>query len=395
MIAKNKVSYIGPKALFDPYFIPPKILFRKDEETSLLSILQDSLEDRFSLNVLFQGNQGIGKKVIINKVVQNILYDKNFIDSMKLTIDCREKTTEELLLSIIMAFDKKTQINLDLNLLLNSKLSSLWGYIKFLFKKSETQKILIFTNAEHLEKTFFKKLLTFSKEVKLNLISTVNKRLRHSSLDLLPEFDYKKNLKLYDYNQLFSILSQRVKLSFSHEIYKEFIDYLTDLIFEYYIPSPGKGIDILRDMYPILKKQSMLYNSEITELCHSHFDHFQTSDDFSLFNYVSEENPLTIIFLDNLADIFLNNPSQYYLSFESLKELYNLSCELLQYKKDENECINMIKVLESLGILIHSNKTKVKNLIRTNSTLTQANFFLGINPSKIKAMVDAVFGKIA
>ncbi|TXT59352.1 MAG: Cell division control protein 6 [Promethearchaeota archaeon] len=394
MIAKNKTNHIGPKALFDPYFIPPKILFRKNEQNSLLSILKDSLEDRFSLNILFQGNQGIGKKVIINKVVQEIIYDKDFMNSIKLSIDCREKTTEELMLSIIMAMEKNTNINLDLNLLLSSKLSSLWGFIKFLFKKSKNQTLLIFTNAEHLEKNFFKKLLTFSKEVKLDLISTVNNRLRNSALDLLPEFDYKKKLKLYNYHQLFSILEQRVHLTFSHEIYDDFIDYLTDLIFEYYIPSPGKGIDILRDLYPLLKTQSMLNNVDMTELSHTHFDHFQRSDDFSLFNYISEENVLTIIFLDGLAAYFLNNPSKYYISFENLRELYDLSVESLEYQKNEDEYISMIKILESLGILIRSNKSKRLNLINQRRSYFDANFFLGINPSRIKAMIDAVFGKI-
>jgi hypothetical protein len=293
-----------------------------------------------------------------------------------------------------MAMEKNTNINLDLNLLLSSKLSSLWGFIKFLFKKSKNQTLLIFTNAEHLEKNFFKKLLTFSKEVKLDLISTVNNRLRNSALDLLPEFDYKKKLKLYNYHQLFSILEQRVHLTFSHEIYDDFIDYLTDLIFEYYIPSPGKGIDILRDLYPILKTQSMLNNVDMTELSHTHFDHFQRSDDFSLFNYISEENVLTIIFLDGLAAYFLNNPSKYYISFEDLRELYDLSVESLEYQKNEDEYISMIKILESLGILIRSNKSKRLNLINQRRSYFNANFFLGINPSRIKAMIDAVFGKI-
>ncbi|MCK4780025.1 MAG: hypothetical protein KAT57_07555, partial [Candidatus Lokiarchaeota archaeon] len=64
MIAKSNLNnnYIGTKALFDPNFIPPRLLYRKKEEDSLFSILNDSISDEFCLNILYQGINGIGKK---------------------------------------------------------------------------------------------------------------------------------------------------------------------------------------------------------------------------------------------------------------------------------------------------------------------------------------------
>jgi len=77
MISKSNIKneYVGPKAIFDPNFIPPKLLFRKKEENSLYSILNDSITDEFPLNILYQGIQGIGKKVIINKVLKDLIID--------------------------------------------------------------------------------------------------------------------------------------------------------------------------------------------------------------------------------------------------------------------------------------------------------------------------------
>jgi len=45
MIIKSNVNknYIGPKALFDPNYVPPRLLYRKKEENSLHSILNDIL----------------------------------------------------------------------------------------------------------------------------------------------------------------------------------------------------------------------------------------------------------------------------------------------------------------------------------------------------------------
>ena len=77
MISKSNIGndYIGPRAIFDPDYVPPKILFRKTEVNTLYSILTDSVNDEFPINILYQGIQGIGKKVIINKVLKDLIRD--------------------------------------------------------------------------------------------------------------------------------------------------------------------------------------------------------------------------------------------------------------------------------------------------------------------------------
>ena len=45
-------NFIGPRALFDQSYIPPQILYRKNEEKALFSILKDSFIDGFCLNIL-------------------------------------------------------------------------------------------------------------------------------------------------------------------------------------------------------------------------------------------------------------------------------------------------------------------------------------------------------
>jgi len=116
MIGKSKSMNfcIGPKAIFDPNYVPPEILYRKKEEVNLYSILKDSVSDEFSLNVLYQGIQGIGKKVIINKVIQDLLKkEENFIDIIKIPIDCKEKSINEIVFSIITDISSITNIKVD------------------------------------------------------------------------------------------------------------------------------------------------------------------------------------------------------------------------------------------------------------------------------------------
>jgi len=43
----DSTGYVGPRAIYDPNFIPPRLLFRKKEVNTLSSILRDSISDKF------------------------------------------------------------------------------------------------------------------------------------------------------------------------------------------------------------------------------------------------------------------------------------------------------------------------------------------------------------
>lgn len=393
--SKNNNEYIGPKAIFDPNYIPPKLLFRKKEENSLYSILKDSLTDNFPLNILYQGIQGIGKKVIINKVVKDLLIDNvNILPFQKVIIDCKEKNLEELIFSLLTELNKLPNLNFNLNSFLNSNISQLWNIFKLAIKKIDQNLFLIFNNIENIKPDFFKKLLYFGKEMNITIISTVNKILRSSTLDYLSEFDIKRKLNYFTYKELDLILQTRTSLTFLHEIDKELIHFITDLIFEHYVPVPGKGIHILREIYPFLKNQNTIEHFKILDICQNQFDSFQISDEFNMLNYISEEDLLTIIFLDNLSNNF-SKKSHFYIDLKHLQELFDISCESLEYEKDLNEFKNIIQKILRIGILTPSKKDLDNNFkFLSEDPLTYDCFFMTINPIQLKAMVDAVFGNL-
>ena len=284
-------QFVGPKAIFDSNFIPPRILFRKKEVKSLTSILTDSLSDEFCLNILYQGINGIGKKVIVNKVMDDLLRkNKRFNNIHKVHIDCKEKNFEELTFTVLNDLINISKLNINFESLLNSNLSYLWNVFKLICKKTDFNLFFIFTNVEHLNPGIFKKFLHLGKENNITSIYTINKILRPSTIDILSEFDFKKKLGYFSYKELFSILKQRTLLTFSHEVDEELIKYITDLICEQYVPVPGKGIEILRDIYPVLKENQRMRNFKLIELCQNHFDQMQINDEFSMLNNMSEED---------------------------------------------------------------------------------------------------------
>jgi len=389
---KPNYSYIGPRAVFDPNYIPPQILYRSKEEHTLYSILNDSLSDNFCLNILYQGIQGIGKKVIINKVINDLVDKNNEIRKFhEISINCREKNVEEIIISLLTEINGFRNINLDYKYILNSNTSDLWNLFKLTCKKVDVNLILIFNNIELLEPEIFKKFLQYGKETKINLISTVNKILRPSTLELLNYFDLKKKLNYFTYNELYEILKQRVSLTFFHEIDKELIEYITDLIFEHYVPVPGKGIDILKEIYPFLCDKKKYKNHEILDAVQNQFDSIQISDEFSILTFISEEDLLTVLFLDNISNYFLRN-SNYYITSKELLEIYYISCEAIDYEKNCEVFKSLIKMLESIGILSVSKRYRQdKHKFIPKDFRNDNYYFLVINPKRLKAIIDAVF----
>ncbi|MFW9999936.1 MAG: hypothetical protein ACFE9Q_05490 [Candidatus Hodarchaeota archaeon] len=396
MIAKFNVNkyYAGPKALFDPNYIPPHLLYRKKEEDSLYSILNDSLFDEFNLNILYQGINGIGKKVIVNKVLNDLFkQNREFIKINKICVDCKEKHPEEIIFSLLSKIIRLSNLNFDFQPLLNSEISHLWNTFKFICNRDNSHLFFIFNNIEYLPPYIFNKFIQFSRESKITLISTINKIIQPGTMELFSEFDLKKKLNFYTYRELYFILKQRVLLSFSREIDKNLIRYITDLICEQYVPVPGKGIQILRDLYPILKNQHSLKDFEVLEIFQNEFDTFHISDEFSMINYLSEEDILTIIFLDNLSNYFTSK-NKFYISLKELNELYNISCETLEFQKSLNEFRELTEEMLNIGVLKPSKRTFHKK--SNNEIFSGVNndyFFILINPKKIKVIIDAIFNQ--
>lgn len=387
----NNSSYVGPRALFNAHYVPPKILYRNREEKSLFSILKDSFSDDFSLSILYQGIQGIGKQVIINKVIRD-LSDLN-TELLNIQVDCREKNLEEIIISLLTKIGQNQNINFNFKNIINSNISNLWNLFKLTCRKVDQNLVFIFNNIEYLESEIFKKFLQYGKDTNVNLLATVNQALKPSTLDLLSEFDLKKKLNYFTYKELFDILKQRVSLTFLREIDIELVEFITDLIFEHYVPVPGKGIEILREIYPVLNQQVSLNNLEISEILRNQFDSLQATDEFSMLSYISEAELLTIIFLDNLSNHFLKN-SNLYITIKELKELYFVSCESLDYEKNMEEFKNLITTLRNIGILNASKKNDINDFRYFNENILNYNFyFMVINPKQLKAIVDAIFNK--
>jgi len=186
MISKSNINndYIGPRAIFDPDFIPPNLFFRNKEEKSLYSILIDSIKDEFPINILYQGIQGIGKKVIINKVLKDLITnDLETFPFYKISIDCKEKSLEELIFSLLTELNRYSKFNFNFGSILNSKIlpASVSFDLLFINNDSEPEmNILMFLYVSYI-------LLSFSLQLSNFCISS-RKRINLSFLRFFSQY---------------------------------------------------------------------------------------------------------------------------------------------------------------------------------------------------------------
>ena len=393
MITKHKVVnyYTGPRALFDPNLILPQLLYRTKHQKDLYKWLKDSLYDNFPLNILYQGIQGIGKRTLVNKVLDDLFQEnKENHPFQKIVVDCKEKSLEELMYTLFTEFNKITPLDIDLNSVLYYKTTQLWNLFKLSIKKINTKIFLILANIENINIKVLKKFLYLGKQMNITVISTINKML--NSHNDFPEFDIIEQLTYFSFNELCSILEQRANLAFSNKIDKEVLEFLTDLIFEFHVPVPGKGIEILKGLYPYLKKQSSIKMSKILDISKNHLDFNGDIDEFSLLSYISEEEILTIIFLNNLSTHYIGK-TNYYITLNKLKELYDKTCDSLRYNKDKSEFKKIIISLIENRILKTSYK-KLQNEMPSKYTFNREHFYMTLEPNQLNRIIDAIFGSI-
>jgi hypothetical protein len=182
-------------------------------------------------------------------------------------------------------------------------------------------------------------------------------------------------------------LKQRFSLTFQRNVDDGLIDYITDIICENFAPIPGKGVEIMKLLYPLLVDYKDPDFSNLIDLIQTHFVEFNNIDEFAMLNYLSEGDPLTLLFLDNLSSHLLNSSFNYYISKPELQELYFIACEYLDYPKVKSEFNLLLKKILKIGVLTVSNKFK-----HPHSKFSENLLFSTLNPVKLKAMIDVIFG---
>ncbi|MCP4762678.1 MAG: hypothetical protein GY870_12935, partial [archaeon] len=351
--------FVGPKALFDPYFIPDFLVNREKEERYLNSLLSDAIIDTFPASISLFGLNGVGKTVLVNKTINSILGTKSEISKNEFSeslfsflINCEGKDTEQIIFSMINSLAKKLKYDIKPEIVLNSNRSALWNLFKFLTSKIESPLIFVFDSVEYVQPKLLNKITKNSKSESFITINSFN--ISQSSPFLLDfdQPDYKMQLGTYSKKDLLEISRDRCAISIKNPVEDDMVKYIVDLACEFDKNVPESPIRILRELYPILDNSKTVFTSKIRDVCRYQFDGFSI-DEIGIAEFISESEILERIILDNLCSHFIQSDA-YYIGFNELKDTYNIAVESLEYTSSDKEFYSILTRLRNISLLIPS-----------------------------------------
>lgn len=407
-------KFVGPRALYDKFYVPDRLVDRKKEEDSLYGLLNDAIIDQFSTQVSLFGLKGVGKTVLVNKSLkkmteqESIKYEKNIF---AIYVNCESKDLEQILFTIINTLAKKLNYELNPDVILNSDANNLWNLFKLFISKMNQQIILFLDSTEYLNPNIVNKICNFAKTESIILIQSYN--VPKSSPLLIDIFqpDYKLELGIYSNKGLLEIGQDRCKVAIKNPVDDELLKYVVDVTSLFDKKIPGSVMKVLRDLYPLLEHNRIIDTTQVRDVCRYQFEGFSI-DELGIADFISESDILDRVFLDNICGYFIRS-NNYYIPAMELQQNYQLACESLEESVSLSKYQSCLKQMQYVSLLIPStlgqtsipsddpsvnltmnkNPNMKKNIKPSLSNKLNTNaYFITISPEILNEMLNVAFG---
>ncbi|TFH29570.1 MAG: hypothetical protein E4G98_03595, partial [Promethearchaeota archaeon] len=134
----SRISYVGPRAIFNHNFVPPKIIPRHKKTEVIYGVIQDSLEDNYTTNLALYGLKGAGKNLMMNVIFQWFeLQNKaektdkgDLLSPIILTVDCDDQELGQIIFTILQELCQIMKVKLKIQEVLSWDTITLWNTFK-------------------------------------------------------------------------------------------------------------------------------------------------------------------------------------------------------------------------------------------------------------------------
>ena len=375
-----------PRALFDPNYIPPKLLHRNKELKNFLNIFNSSLnpEDKFNINAYIYGIRGIGKSVFTKYFLRLLKshFGEKFTD---IYIDMAVKSPNENLRLLVELYSQS--ISNKFTYLNNPQ--KLWSYFHFLRNKTEIPLILILDNVNYLNQPLFEKIIRYSKDLKISTIVTsqIPYRTCKKNSNLIAEYlDFPLKLDIYSSSALLDILSQRIALAFPMNIDTTLSQYIVDIVTQFDLYRPSTCITVLKTIYQHLINGEDVHPTLIRNISF-HLLEFPFQGDLnSLLQF--DDSTIELFYLPLLEKIaiFFKKGKQVYIDSQELFRLYKITCDELLLPYNKNQYQKFIDILVFDGFLYQSGFKSVND---------ESLFFIMTDPHRLLEYLEIKYSAIS
>ncbi|MHA1777676.1 MAG: hypothetical protein DRO88_04875 [Promethearchaeia archaeon] len=395
-----KPGYVGPRAIFNPHYIPPKILVQRKKAELVYGILKDALEDEYSSNLTVYGLQGAGKNLLINLIFQwlsahDVIVDIGKNSPIIILNDCKDQALGQFLFNILQNLNDKLAHQLDLQESLQWDAITMWNTFKYLVKKSPRSIILYLSQIESMEEGVIAKVLNFAKSLdKLHVVTTINTGNHFYAFNQYSGLDHRILMNSLRSSDLYEITRQRADMAFHPWLEKDAIKLIVDYIIEYGTKVPGSCISMLKHLYPIVEEQGNLTAEDIRKVSQYYFEGVSI-DSLTITDYIMQTRWEERLFLDYLVNYFQNS-SRFYIPGKEIQRAYQMTAEEMGFTQKSHDMLQMLTNITRSEILLpsHFSQKSGADKIWVEDQATLSLHYLSMPVEEVNQVLEFGFGII-
>lgn len=324
----------SPKGLFDPYYVPKKLLHRDRELDTIGGIYADSYTDEYGINCLVHGITGVGMTVFSRYFLTKLVPEK--FDAYTIYVDAKNKDT----LEIISELNDKVHKQTNTPITFTFDLDVLWMQFKRTASSTSKRGVFVLDNIDERNEEIYAKVARLSKEINASTIGVLNShdyRLLTKGAASSMAYDFEVPLDTYTQGQLYDIVRMRVEDTFTHGLTDEIVRYITDIVCEFDASKPKTSIEALKALWPLASTGKEI-DSDTVRAATSEIAQFAYDQDYmDTIDTISMNDFMTLLVLEALAEHLMHYKTETYVDRQTLNEIIQVKCEELgiRYAPDD------------------------------------------------------------
>jgi cell division control protein 6 len=346
---------ISPKGLFDPYYVPDRLLHREREMQMIDSVYRDSYDDDYGINCLVHGITGVGMTVFSRYFLTKIIPEQ--FDSYTIYVDAKHKDV----LEIVAELNDKIHRLSSRPITVAFDLDKLWMQFKRTAAASSRRGVFVIDNIDENNEEVYTKVAMLSKEIKASTIGVLNShdyRLLTKAPATQMAYDFEVPLDTYTQSQLYDIVRLRVEDTFPLGLTDEIVRYIADLVCEFQASTPRTSIEALKALWPLAQRGQEI-TSDIVRSATSRITTLGQDDDYmDLIDTISMNDFMTLLVLEALSEHLMRYKTETYIDRQTLNELVMIKCEEIGVKHSVDDIDKSLQTLIFQSVVFESGYTR-------------------------------------
>ncbi len=318
--------HVSPRGLFDPYYVPDKLLHRERELEALDGVYRDSFEGAYGVNCLVHGITGVGMTVFSRFFLTKIVPQK--FDAFTVYVDAQSKDVIE----IVSDLNDKIHTLTSNPITVAFDLDVLWMQFKRMASAAPKRTVFVIDNINEANEEVYSKLARLSKEINASTIGVLNShdyRLLTKGSATQMAYDFEIPLDTYTQPQLYEIVRMRVEDTFPLGLSDEVVRYITDLVCEFDASKPKTTVEALKALWPLASTGKEIDSDAVRSATSKITSPGSDQDYMEVLETVSMNDFMTLLVLEAMTEHLMRYKTETYVDRQTLNELIQIKCEEL------------------------------------------------------------------